>query len=427
MRLTLALLICILALPASVAAQAGSTAATQQLRVRGDELRAKGDYNGALAAYEAERAAGGETADVWKHIGWTQRALRRYATAAASLERAVDLDPADQEAKDDLRNLKISRGLALRTWVGGTEPGTSKNAFEGQVTHGGFDRLELQGGGSWTDNIFYEALKGYASAYWFYSPDSYVKGDFTLRKYTYSGANRPTPDSNAYELVPRADIEISNWFKQRVRVGLDYQLFAPNFFFDTSTRITNHKVSAEVEARVRSGLTVSFMAAVLHDPDPKQTKIAGRPDPVTPTTIVSTTSVGYRNEILIGGGLAYEAAQWSAGAKFIPNRDLDAGFDWSTISSFAVRPVEKLSLDFQWVFDRYSTDSGPAFAGKNGNIWWGMARYQLTPQLAVAAGLKWVNNPSPKSTTTTTTNGIPNETRNDPTALVNLEFRTGLF
>ena len=111
----------------------------------------------------------------------------------------------------------------------------------------------------------------------------------------------------------------------------------------------------------------------------------------------------------------------------IPNRDLDSGFDWSAVSNVAVQPVDKLSLDFLWVLDRYSTDSGPVFAGKNGHVWWGTARYQLTPQLAIAAGLKWVNNPSPKTTTTTTTNGIPSESRNDPTLLFNIEYRTGLF
>jgi hypothetical protein len=425
--MTLALLALTLALPFSAAAQTRDAAKVQELRTRGDQLRGKGDYDAALAAYEEQRAAGGDTADVWKHIGWTQKALRRFAAAAASLQRAVELDPQDQEAKDDLENLKISRGLNLRTWVGGTEPGTSKNAFEGQATYGGMNRLELQGGGSWTDNIFYEAVKGYGSAYWFYAPDSYVKGDFTLRKYTYSGANRPTPDSNAYGLVPRADLEISHWIKQRVRVGADYQLFAPNFFFDTGTRVVNHKFSTEAEARLGGGFTASFMAAVLHDPDPKETKIVGRPDPVAPATIVTATSVGFRNEALFGGGLAYEAARWGAGARVIPNRDLDSGFDWSTISNITVQPVDKLSLDFEWVLDRYSTDSGPVFAGKNGNIWWGTARYQFSPQVALTTGLKWVNNPSPKTTTTLTANGVPNESRNDPTLLLNLEIRTGLF
>jgi len=210
-------------------------------------------------------------------------------------------------------------------------------------------------------------------------------------------------------------------------VGADYQIFTPNFFFDTGTRVVNHKLSAELEARLGGGFSANFMAAALHDPDPTQTRIAGRPDPVVPATVVSTTTVGYRNEALFGGGLAYEAARWGAGARVIPNRDLDSGFDWSTISNVAVRPVDKVSFEVQWVFDRYSTNSGPLFAGKNGNIWWGTVRYQFTPQLAIAAGLKWVNNPSPRTTTTPVINGVPSESRNDPTALLNLEFRTGLF
>jgi len=106
--------------------------------------------------------------------------------------------------------------------------------------------------------------------------------------------------------------------------------------------------------------------------------------------------------------------------KYIPNRDLDSGFDWSIISSLDLRPIDKLSFNFQWVFDRYSTSAGPAFAGQNGNIWWATVRYQLTRPLALGGGVKWVSNPSPADVNTTST-------RNDPTILVNLEYRTVLF
>jgi len=88
--------------------------------------------------------------------------------------------------------------------------------------------------------------------------------------------------------------------------------------------------------------------------------------------------------------------------------------------SLDLRPLDKLSFNLQWVYDRYSTSSGPAFAGQGGNIWWVTARYQLTRPLAVGAGVKWVTNPSPADVTGTAT-------RNDPTVLVNLDYRTVLF
>ena len=82
--------------------------------------------------------------------------------------------------------------------------------------------------------------------------------------------------------------------------------------------------------------------------------------------------------------------------------------------------MEKLSFNFQWVYDRYSNSAGPAFAGQSGNIWWATVRYQLTRPLAVGGGVKWVQNPSPADVTGTAT-------RNDPTFLLNVEYRTVFF
>src|SRR5262249_14848588 len=103
----------------------------EQLRTRANSLRRQGDYQAALDAYRSEMTITGETADCWKHIGWTQKALRRFADAEASLRRATELDPTDREAQEDLENLRISRGLRLNARMGGNEPGTSKQAYEG--------------------------------------------------------------------------------------------------------------------------------------------------------------------------------------------------------------------------------------------------------------------------------------------------------
>src|SRR5438105_9786093 len=106
MRLNPALLACILAAPA-LATRAAAEPATQQklalqapplvtapasanagqFRLRADSLRKQGDYEAALEAYQSEMALSGESADRWKHIGWTQKALRRYGDAALSLQR----------------------------------------------------------------------------------------------------------------------------------------------------------------------------------------------------------------------------------------------------------------------------------------------------------------------------------------------------
>jgi tetratricopeptide (TPR) repeat protein len=72
--------------------------AARQIRASADAFRAQGDYEAALEAYQSEMTLTGETADCWKHIGWTQKALRRFADAEASLRRATDLDPNDPAA-----------------------------------------------------------------------------------------------------------------------------------------------------------------------------------------------------------------------------------------------------------------------------------------------------------------------------------------
>jgi len=428
MRLSSFILVaCALAPAATLAADAASLVA------RGDAQRKAGDYDAALATYEEARAAGGGAqAEVEKRIGWTLKALRRFAAAERALVQATRLDPADREAQDDLASLRRGRGLRLSGWLGGDEPGTSKQAVNLEAWYGGLDRLEVKAGYGYSDAIFYSSQKGFASAYWFYAADSYAKVDLSLRKYDYSGASRPVPDSNAYEIVPRGEVEVSHWIAGRVRAGIAYQIFLPNFFFDTSERFANHKVTGEVEVKLAPGLVLFGTAALLRDPDPKRTAVKNRPLPGAPPGTVcvagvpdplcaSRSDVVFRTEDLFGAGLQYEAERWGAGARWLQNRDLDAGFDWSILTSFDVRPVERLSLSLSWTFDRYSTAAGPLFAGKDGHIWWGSARYQFTPSLALGGGLKWVKNPGPAST------GPTPSARNDPTLLLNLEYRSGIF
>lgn len=401
-------------------------------QAEGDRLRAQGQHEAALAEYRAQVAVGGPSAEAWKRIGWSLRALNRTTEAAEALRKAAELDPRDQEARDDLAALERSRGLAVVAWLGGTEPGTSKQAVEGQLRYAGFDHLELQAGAGWSNSIFYESAKGYATAYRFYGTGSYLKGDLSLRQYVYSGADRPTPDSNAYDLVPRVEVEISHRFGPAVRAGLAYQLFTPNFFYDPQTWVVNHKLTAEVEVQLGQGFAVSGVAAVLFDPDPALTAIQGRPLPGAPAGTTCTpgvpspdcaaaTDVVMRRELLVGGGVAWRGERVGASVRVIPNRDLDASFAWSVLSALELRPAERLSIDLQWILDRYSSVSGPTFAGKNGNILWARARYRLTPAVALGGGIKYVANPGPESTSPTA------GSRSDATLLLDLEWRTSIL
>jgi hypothetical protein len=328
--------------------------------------------------------------------------------------------------------LDLERRLTARAWLGGTEPGTSRQALEGQLRWRGLDQVELQAGAGWTDNIFYEVSKGYGTAYWSYAEGSSLKGDLSVRRYGYAGGRRPTPDSAAYALVPRAELELSHRLGERLTAGLAYQLFAPDFFYDRATRVVNHKATAQGELKLGGGFSASALAAVLVDPDPRRTTIKDRPLPAAApgTTCVAgvpsagcagATRVVTRSELLLGGGVAYRTEGWTASLRYIPNRDLDAGFAWSVLTGLELRPLERLTLELQWIRDRYSSVSGPTFAGKDGDILWGRGRWQFSPALALGGGLKWVANPSPASTSPTAGQ------RRDATLLLDLEWRSGLL
>jgi tetratricopeptide (TPR) repeat protein len=411
MRSAVLVLICMAIFPAIIPAQA----AVQDMLTQGDALRSQGDYAGALSVYQQAIASGGESSEAWKRVAWAQKALHHFDAARQAFEKALTLSPNDKEAQDDLASLNLSRGLALRTWVGGTEPGTSRTAADGEVWFGGIDQLDISAGGGWTDNIFYYSWKGFASAYWFFLPESYAKLKLGLWGYTYTVAAGSVPDSNAYQYDPRVEAEVSHWFTGYLRASLAYQLDVPNFQYDTSTWIMTHKLTTELETRF-GGLHLWGTAGMLYDPDPNRTVVANSPG----NTLLAPTTVAYRYDFLYGVGASYEGSIWSLGARLLTNRDLDSSYAWSVISRFTVQPVDKLSFDLEWILDQYSVNAGVPYANNYGSILWGEVGYEVLRGVVLSAGVKWVDNPGP----TSVTNASP---RNDVSVLVNLVYKTGLW
>ncbi|MGA2762919.1 MAG: tetratricopeptide repeat protein [Spirochaetia bacterium] len=410
-------LICILALPVIALAQASlpADASVQDMLARGDALRHQGDYTGALAVYQQAISGGGESAEAWKRVAWAQKALRHFSEARDAFEKALALDPNNREARDDLASLNLSRGLTLSGWMGGTEPGTSRTAADGEVWFGGIDSLDLLAGGGWTDNIFYTSWKGFATAYWFFLPESYAKLKLGLYGYTYTLANGSVPDSSAYQYDPRVQAEVSHWFTGYLRAGLAYQLDVPNFQYDTSTWIMTHKLTTELETRL-GGLHFWATGGMLYDPDPNLTVIANSPS----NTTLAPTSVVYRFDFLYGAGASFDGNIWSIGARFLTNRDLDSSYAWSIISRFTLQPLDRLSFDLEWILDQYSANAGPPYSNTFGSILWGEAGYEVLRGVVLSAGVKWVDNPGPTSVTNASA-------RNDVSLLLNLRYRTGLY
>ncbi len=394
-------------LVAAPPARAAEAEVSRAIRSQGDALRRDGDLPGAIEAYERAIAAGGPRAELLSDIGNCREGLREYRAAAAAYDAALVLSPGDRGTRQGLEDLRRRRGMSLRTVVGGTEPGTSAMAFDTEIRYGGLDAVDLVGGYGWTDQGFYTSSKGFATAYWFYQGGSYAKADFTLRRYDYPtdpAVQRPNPDSSAYDLVPRGELEVAHWLARSFRAGLQYQLFAPSFFYDTGARATNHKLTAEAYwISPYEPLRLTAFAAVLRDPDPGATRILGRNG-------ATATSVAYRNTSLFGGAAAVVGDRWNAELRFIPNRDLDDSYDWSLLSTLGFDVVGgALGFKLQHVYDAYSGVSN--YPGRSANIFMGQVLWRVGSGLAAGAGLKWVDAP----------------TRQGATLLASLEYRTGLW
>lgn len=396
----------------AVLADPARAADARTLREQGDALRRAGDCTAALAVYEKARAAGGESAELWMGIGACQERLGHYRDAESAYGRALSVAPADREAQDDLAGLRARRGLRLRANLGGTEPDSSRTGFEGAVSYGGLDRVDVNAVYAYVDQVFYTSWKVGAAAYWFYRGESYLKLEPALKVYDYPTdptVQKPNPDSNSYKQLPRIDLEAAHWFTPGVRAALAYQLFAPTFFYDPATRVVNHKLSAEARWLPWDLLRLEAVFAVLRDPDPNRTLIQGRPEPGNPTVVAPATSVTYRTSWLAGGAVGVQGRTWNAEFRFLPNRDLDNGYRESYLLSGAVDASEAVRLQAWYIHDVYSSSS--TYRGQTADIVMAQVRWQVVRQLAVGAGGKYVDAP----------------TRSGPTLLLSAEWRTGLL
>lgn len=313
------------------------------------------------------------------------------------------------------------RDLSIRLDLGGTEPGTSKQAFEGVAAYRGVKDYDLQAGYTYTDQVYYTSNRGFVSAYRFYADGmSYVKADATLRKYDYPvdpAIRAPNPDSNSYAWVPRGELEISHRFTPRWRAGAQYQIFPASFFWDKSSWTVNNKFSADVEFRPVSQLRLGARAALLRDPDPDKTAVLGRPLPNAPAGTTCTppgpdcaarTTVAYRTTSLVGGWAAAEIDRVGVKLEYLPNRDLDNSYDWSLLTTLDVRVTNTVDVRLQQVHDAYASVSN--FPGKTGNILMVAAGYQASDALRLRAGFRYVDTPN----------------RTGGTVIVGLELRPAL-
>lgn len=381
-------------------------------QLMGDLQNKQGRSEEALKNYEKAKSLHGENPELLKGIATSQKRLRKFHDAEKSYNRAIELAPKDEEAKDDLNNLKLKRGLQFKAFFGGWEPDYTKFAYEGSVFYGGLDRFDLNAGYSYADQTYYTRHKVFANGYYYYNPVSYLKLNLAYKDYNYPvdpSVQKPNPDSNSYDTVPVVEVEVSHWFIKSLRGTLAYEYFRPSFFHDPDAHANNHKISTEVYYITPfEPLRLKVMYALLRDPDPDKTTIKGRSLNMPAGTTASSTNVQYQTQSLLGGGIELSIKKVSAELKYMPNRDLDSSYDYSILAGFGYEFTDKISGRLDYVYDKYSDES--TYAGKTANVYMVSGLYKLHPRVDLGAGYKYIDLP----------------TDNQHTGFLSLIFKTGL-
>jgi tetratricopeptide (TPR) repeat protein len=378
----------------------------------GDIYRKEGRLEDSIGEYELALKNGGENPDIRKNMGDVYKWMRRYKDASVSYRRAIELDPNDREAKEDLADLERTKGLRLRLMIGGWEPDYTTANYEGMVSYGGIDRFDLNAGYGYADQVYYKRSKAYANGYYFYNATSYFKVGASYKIYTYPTdplLNKPNPDSNSYKDVPSVEAEVSHWFNRSLRGTLGYEYFRPNFFFDTSTYANNHKISADAYyITPLRFLRLELMYALLIDPDPNKTTIKGRNLNEPPGVLAPSTDIKYEAQSLVGGGIDIVKDKWTGDVKYIPNRDLDSSYDYSIYAGVGYEFTDRISGRLDYVHDRYSSKS--IYSGKTADVYLVSVYYRLNPSLDLGAGYKRINLP----------------TKHENTGFFTVTYRTGI-
>lgn len=378
----------------------------------GDALRKEGKLDESISEYEKARRLGAENPELLKGMGTSYKWMKDYEKAKASYKRALELNPNDREAKDDLQSLERRRGLGLTFAAGGNEPDYTTSSYEVALSYGGFDKLDLYAGYGYSDQIYYKRSKVYAKGYYFYDPKSYLQLYVARKDYSYPvdpAVQKPNPDSTSYDIVPVVALELSHWFSDDFRGTLAYEYFRPSFFYDPDTTANNHKVSAEAYyITPMKYLRLKLLYAVLRDPDPDKTEIKGRNNPNTPLGVAASTQVKYETQSLLGGGVELVTDKWDADFKYLPNRDLDSSYSYSILAGAGYNFTGAVRGRFDYVHDKYSSKS--TYSGKTADVYLVSAFYKIDPSVDLGVGYKHIVLPA----------------KTDDTGFITISYRTGL-
>lgn len=332
----------------------------RDFQLLGEEYVRGGKLTDALQALARSSELKGDTdPETLKRLatigGWT----RRFTDADQWLQKAVRLAPEDHEAVSALQNLRFQRSLHILGSAGGWDVDYVSRATEVGAFVGWVDWLDLYGGYSRVDKIFYRRNDLWADAYFFFEYQFSVRLGGRIKKYEYPVSLSATPDQSAYADVPDVQIEGTYAIDEGNTLSLELEYFTPNFYWNNSLRADNTKITVSVQHWLLHPFYAKIFAALLKDPDPSSF-IA---DPATQSVL----SFGYEKTSLFGGALGLDDGRLKAEIKYVPDRDLDRSIGWSIFGRIRYE-FDSFGVQYDMLYDRYSQLSSPDLAASHVNM-----------------------------------------------------------
>jgi tetratricopeptide (TPR) repeat protein len=342
-----------------------------------------GAYDAALTEYHKVLEQAPKNIIAMSGIAQIYRWTRRFKLAETWLQRILAIDPHQAEARIDLNGLRLQRGLHFSGSFGGWEIDYTKKSRDFEIFAGPIDRADLYAGYSKYDRFYYNREKVFAKVYWYLQPDMFLKMEFNYKNYDYPAENNPDPDDMSYDKVPSIELELSRQLNRMFQVSLYVEGFQPGFYWDQSVRAANIKVGGQLNALLFKMVTAKIFLALLRDPDPETFSIDKEAGKII--------NIEYRWQSLIGGGLEFAREPFSAGIKFIPNRDLDNSLKSSIFinvgcnlrAAFIPFPVE---IKVDYVLDNYSVYS--YLSGQSTSVIMAAIQIEPLPFLGLRPGFK---------------------------------------
>jgi tetratricopeptide (TPR) repeat protein len=314
----------------------------------------KGEFKAALGEYRKVLEHAPKNITAMSGIAQIYRWTREFKLAETWMQRIVAIDPHNDEARNDLNGLRLQRGLHVSGSFGGWEIDYTKKSRDLEVFAGAIDRVDLYAGYSNYDRFYYNREKVFGKVYWYLQPGMFLKLEFNYKNYGYPAENNPDPDDMSYDRVPSIEIELNRQLNRMFQVSLYVEGFQPSFYWDQSIRAANIKLGGQVNALFFKMVTAKVFLALLRDPNPETFSLD--------KAVGKIMNLEYRWQSLLGGGLEFAWEPFSAGVKFIPNRDLDNSLKSSIFfnigytlrAAFIHFPVE---IKIDYVLDNYSVYS----------------------------------------------------------------------